>query len=106
MTRQLFTVSLGFGLLILCASFAFGQTARNCAPRDVIVSILGDRYGESRRSIGIGSDNRVMEVFASEETGTWTITLTMPGGMTCLMASGQSYEGMTGLDPQPKGTAL
>ncbi len=92
MTRQIFTVSLGFGLLLLCATYAFGQGARQCGPREDVVSVLGDRYGESRQSIGLGTSGQVMEVFASLETGTWTITVTLPTGLTCLMASGQSFE--------------
>ena len=31
-------------------------------------------------------------MFASQETGTWTITVTMPNGMMCLVASGEAYE--------------
>ena len=106
MTRHLFTVSLGFGLLILRASFAFAQQARNCAPRDVVLTILAERYGETRQSIGIGTDNQVMEVFASEESGSWTITVTLPNGMTCLMASGQSFEELTEGPLVPEGSAL
>ena len=34
----------------------------------------------------------VIEVFASEETGSWTILLTSPQGLTCLMAAGEAYE--------------
>ena len=66
--------------------------ASNCAPRDVVVDRLAERYGESRHSMGLGANNRVMEVFASPETGTWTITVTSAGGLTCLVASGQAFE--------------
>ena len=34
----------------------------------------------------------LVETFASAETGTWTITVTMPTGVTCLVASGQAFE--------------
>ncbi len=34
----------------------------------------------------------MVEIFASEDSGSWTITVTMPNGSTCLMATGQSYE--------------
>jgi hypothetical protein len=64
------------------------------APREVVVGRLAEKYGESRQSIGIGGQGVVMETFASTESGTWTITVTMPNGMTCLMASGQSYEAL------------
>jgi hypothetical protein len=33
----------------------------------------------------------VLEVFASD-TGSWTITVTLPSGMTCLVATGQGWE--------------
>ena len=100
MTRQIFTLSLGFGLLMLCAAHAFGQVSpysappqqQQCGPRAKVVAILGERYGESRQSIGLGASGQVMEVFASLETGTWTITITSPSGTTCLVASGQSFE--------------
>ncbi|KIN71367.1 hypothetical protein Z949_527 [Sulfitobacter guttiformis KCTC 32187] len=64
----------------------------NCGPRDAVLAQLAERYGETRRSIGIGSNNAVVETFASDETGSWTILVTLPSGLTCLVASGQSFE--------------
>lgn len=80
------------GFALLAAAGAEAQTARNCGDRAMIVQRLAEGYGESRRSIGLGANNSVMEVFASDETGTWTITVTMPNGLMCLVASGQAYE--------------
>lgn len=71
---------------------AFAQPQRNCAPRDSVIERLADRYGETRQSIGLGANNAVVEVFASPETGTWTITVTSAAGISCLVASGQAYE--------------
>lgn len=68
------------------------QQARNCAPRDIVVTRLADGYGETRQSMGLGANNSIVEVFASEESGTWTITVTTPNGLTCLVASGQAFE--------------
>ena len=68
--------------------------SQNCATRDTVVERLSSRYGEIRQSIGMATQGRVMEVYASAETGTWTITVTMPNGITCLVASGQSYESL------------
>lgn len=64
----------------------------NCAPRERVVQRLADSFGESRQAIGLGANNAVIEVFASDDTGTWTITVTMANGVTCLVASGQAYE--------------
>ena len=67
---------------------------QNCGNRDLVVERLTNKYGESRQSIGMAPKGRVVEVFASQETGTWTITVTMPNGITCLVASGQSFENL------------
>ena len=89
-------------LFALTASAA--QAQNNCAPRDVVLDHLADRFGETRQSIGLGQDGRVVEVFASTDTGTWTITVTLPNGLTCLIASGESFETLAETPP-PAGTA-
>lgn len=87
--------------LTLAATSAFAQ-GRNCGPRQAVVDRLAEGYGETRQSMGLGSNNAVIEVFASLETGTWTITVTMPNGLACLVASGQAYEELAEVLP-PKG---
>jgi hypothetical protein len=71
---------------------ATAQGLRHCGERDAIVQSLAEGYGESRQSVGLGANNSLVEVFASTETGTWTITVTTPNGLMCLLASGQAYE--------------
>ena len=66
--------------------------AEVCGKRDTVLSRLSEKFGETRRSLGLGANNGVVEVFASDDTGSWTITVTMPDGRMCLVASGQSYE--------------
>jgi hypothetical protein len=103
MKQQLLTMTFGLGLLALAAQQTNAQTMpRNCGPRDAIVSSLAEKYNETRQSIGIAANNAVMELFASEESGSWTITVTLPNGMTCLVASGQAFEELAEALP-PKG---
>jgi len=64
----------------------------HCAPHDVVVERLGENYGETRQSLGLDAVGSVVEVFASLETGTWTITVTRPGGPTCIAAVGEHYQ--------------
>lgn len=63
-----------------------------CGNRAQIVGRLGQKYGETRRSIGLTGRRGVVELFASDETGSWTILLTNPQGVTCLMAAGEAFE--------------
>lgn len=79
-------------LNMVTAGMATAQQARNCGPRELVVARLAEGFGETRQSIGLGANNAVVEMFASEETGTWTITVTSPNGVTCLVASGQAFE--------------
>ncbi len=79
-------------IITLTGTAAFSQNLSHCATRDLVVERLAQQYGESRQSIGLGSQGSMVEVFASEESGSWTITVTMPNGSTCLMATGQAYE--------------
>ena len=92
MNKRMMVGALGFGILALAATTGFAQNARNCAPRDVVVERLASKYGEARQSMGLGANNSVVEVFSSNETGSWTITVTVANGMTCLVASGQNFE--------------
>lgn len=90
---------------LLLAGAADAQSLRHCAPRESVVERLNTKYGETRQSMGLGANNAVMEVFASEESGTWTITVTMANGITCLVASGQAFEELQEALP-PKGDEL
>nr|WP_072779652.1 hypothetical protein [Marivita hallyeonensis] len=81
---------LTIGALLTTATLANAQA--NCAPREQVIERLASAYGETRQSVGLAQNNTVVEVFASTETGTWTITITNARGLTCLAASGQSYE--------------
>lgn len=88
-------MKLKFAMLVaasFCLPLAAQAQGQNCGNRELVVERLTSKYGESRQSIGMAPKGRVVEVFASLETGTWTITVTMPNGITCLVASGQSYE--------------
>ncbi len=87
-------------LALVTANAAEAQN--NCASRDVVIERLAERFGETRQTIGLAQESRVVETFASLETGTWTITVTLPNGVTCLVASGTSFEGLDEA-PRPAG---
>lgn len=93
MMKQMFKLTMGLGVMVLAAQ-AVNAQGQNCAPRPAVLERLAEKYGETRQSIGLAAQGSVVEVFASQETGSWTITVTMPNGLTCLVASGQSFEAL------------
>ena len=95
MMKTLFKMTMGLGAMALAAQDVSAATNRNCAPRPLVLERLATAYGETRQSIGLGTNNAVIEMFASAETGSWTITVTKPDGETCLVASGRSYESLS-----------
>lgn len=92
MKSTLFKMTMGLGLMVLAAQDAAAQGTRNCAPRPMVLERLASSYGETRQSIGLGKNNTVVEMFASAESGSWSLTVTTPDGMTCLVASGRFFE--------------
>jgi hypothetical protein len=103
MTPQMFALSLGLGGMLAAADIVHG--APQCDARDRVLALLADRYGETRRSIGIAGEAAVMELYAADDTGTWTIAITLPDGQMCLMASGSGFEAVTEERPA-KGTKV
>lgn len=92
MKNYFFALSLGLGGVLWATGGAHAQQRASCAERTVVVERLQTKFGEARQSIGIGQNNSVVEMFASTATGTWTLVVTLPNGMSCLVASGESWE--------------
>ncbi len=85
----------GFSLLVATTlltgvvSTAAAQTA--CGARDKIVGQLQAKYEESHRASGLETDTKMVEIWTSEASGTWTILITEANGQTCIAAAGKSW---------------
>lgn len=89
MRKELIALPMSVGALLMAAEPA--SAALRCGPRAEVLDMLGERYEETRRGIGVAGPTQVLEVFASEQ-GTWSVLVTDPQGRTCLVASGRSWE--------------
>ncbi len=86
LTAILSALLIGWGAF---SSSAQAQTI--CGDRGAIVASLEKTYSEAPVSMGLGSNGTIIEVFASP-SGTFTIILTRPNGLTCVMAAGENWE--------------
>ena len=80
-------------VLFLSASSANAEQV--CAPRDTAVIQLEKQFGESVSGRGLAvNGKRMIELFVSEE-GSWTVLISDPNGRSCVMASGEGWQGIT-----------
>ena len=61
-----------------------------CGPRQALLESLARSHDERPVSLGVTSGGALLEVLASP-TGSWTILVTIPGGPTCMVSSGQGW---------------
>ncbi|WP_298296173.1 hypothetical protein [uncultured Litoreibacter sp.] len=92
MKQQFIALSLGFVAVLAASQMTMAQSNNRCAERQVVLDRLSGKFGEARQSIGMAPNNTVVEMFASAASGTWTITVTHPNGVTCMVAAGTAFE--------------
>ena len=91
---RLFTSAI-LGVLLIGSSFISTAAAAQpvCGSHGAISENLNKGYAEAPVSMGVTTSGSVIEVFASE-TGTWTLVITQPNGLSCLIAAGQDWESL------------
>lgn len=62
-----------------------------CNARNVVLTSLKGNFSEKPTSMGLASNGNVVELLNSNE-GSWSIIMTMPNGVSCLMASGNYWQ--------------
>jgi hypothetical protein len=62
-----------------------------CGERSRFLEQLTQHYGERLTAIGVVSNGALLELMTSE-TGSWTILITQPSGVSCMVATGESWE--------------
>ena len=93
MLRVLGATMLALVLLLGVQSSASAQSA--CASHAEVTKQLGSAYSESPVAIGLASNGGVYEVFSTGDGSSWTIVMTMPTGMSCVVAAGEAWEQIT-----------
>lgn len=70
---------------------AQGPAGAPCAERGLATTQLHELYGERRIGYGLAANGSVIELFAAP-SGSFTLFATLPDGISCLIATGQSWE--------------
>ena len=91
MIRDCLTLGLGIGAILLATQGAARADDAACTERAALVERLAENYGESRQAAGLAGADRLVELFAAPETGSWTILITRSDGLSCLKSSGAGF---------------
>ena len=62
-----------------------------CGQHNSVSDNLKKSYSEAPVSMGLTTGGGIIEVFASDK-GSWTMVITQPNGVSCLIAVGQDWE--------------
>ncbi len=93
------TLALGAGFALV-ASTAMAQP--QCNERDNVLELLAKKYQETPIAAGVTNTGGLVEVLTDTKGGTWTIIVTTPQGMSCLVAAGEGWRKLEqiALDPE------
>lgn len=98
MYKRIISAALLFGM----AALAPPAVAATCAPRDAVVERLSTRYSETVTARGLQNAEALIEIFTSPETGSFTILLSRPDGISCIVSAGSHW---LATKPGPAGVA-
>ena len=87
----LFATTVMLGNAIAAKPAAAEEALKLWADRDMVVDQLAKSYAEAPRALGITSDGAVLELFTAGDGDTWTIVVTLPTGMSRIVATGQNW---------------
>lgn len=80
------------GALTAASTAHAQQPARVCtSDAQSLIDQLGKEYGEVLTGGGIDSAGNLIQVYSSDDKGTWTIAISIPGGPTCVVSSGNGW---------------
>jgi hypothetical protein len=77
--------------------------AQQWLDRGRVIAQLERDYAERPAGAGVASNGGVMELFIAPGGATWTLVLTMPNGLSRLVAAG---EGWASVPPRLEGAPL
>jgi len=80
-------------LLIGWSAFSTSAQAQTmCGERNAVIKSLAKTYSETPVSMGLASNGAIIEILASPSGASFTIILTRPNGLSCVMAAGENWE--------------
>ncbi len=89
-------------IIVAMAVFVSGVSVAEgiCGGRKAALEYLQRQYQERPRALGLAANARVVELLVAK-TGSWTILVTRPDGISCVVASGEAWEALPEVAEEP-----
>ena len=65
--------------------------AQQCDKRAKVLGHLAQKYREAPIAVGVTNSGGLVEVLTTGDGNTWTIIVSNPDGMSCLVAAGEGW---------------
>ena len=86
-----------FAALAAAFFFVLGSPSSQAQPRpcgdgEDIIARLEKDWGEAAEILALDASGRMVRILVNPDTGTWSMLLTAPNGLTCLVSHGSAWE--------------
>ena len=79
------------GVAVLSPALA-DQAQTACGPHADVVKALGSKFHETQSATALTSAGTLLEVLTANDGATWTIIVSRPDGLSCVVAAGQNWQ--------------
>lgn len=93
------TAAAVLAALLVCQSAA-AQGA--CDRRERVLSLLAEKYQETPVAVGVTTQGSLVEVLSHDTGKTWTIVITSPQGISCLLLTGEGWKKLQQVAQDPE----
>ncbi len=87
--RMLAMAALALGLLVHTATAVRAQPV--CMPHDDLTERLYASFAEVPAANAVANNGALVELFATRDRSSWTLAMTRPGGMSCVLVAGEEW---------------
>src|SRR5262245_2266306 len=87
-----FSTALPLAAVAAAAPALAAQPPPACGPHADVVKALGSKFHETQSATALTSAGTLLEVLTADDGATWTIIVSRPDGLSCVVAAGQNWQ--------------
>ena len=87
-----FATALVLGAVAAAPAARAAQAPTACGQHTDVIKALGDKFHEKQAATALTSAGTLLEVLTADDGATWTIIVSRPDGLSCVVAAGQNWQ--------------